>query len=368
MSFDFGAYVSACENELGPAPAMATCIEGEDLPFTYTDSSGVKKVLSRADLKETVLWEDVDDINTQEVIQCDEPSLIIRDLANGGCFPDQKVVRKDTEFKGAKVTWIGVCLKTHKATTQHKNWFDDVGYIGYNEKTGAACFFQGRHQLDPSGRKAVPGDIQLPTTRLVESTKPWKALVERDDCVRCHASGPWLHTPLVDNVVNSKTGERVMPSEKRLGKLPYKIVFQKELQAAAGPDKWDPKVLSVPKSHPAAFCTSCHSIGFKDYCRRYIQTSILTKPVEKKLLESPHSKAWNDHPYWTEAIAEIYFRNLSPESKNLSKSGWHNSLVGLREKDGTVILPKSVESALNAVNKCCWNEEQDPMCRWEGYP
>lgn len=343
---DVSKYAELCRAELGfvgVAIPPLNCLDGGEVPLQIEGKMPTEeqyKLLSEGKLG------------------CDNPSWLFQ----AGCLNYNFVLHRPiTE----DVDLALICRSRHYTTVKNREareaaykvsssaadfkalfYFDSLGMIVSNKKTGKTCFFD---QVDPvyggfipfPDRLTPPSEEELPLPKpvgeaaqdskikleVLEVTpaQTWKSpfrMVTVDRCTACHDSGPWKHTAWIPDGIKIPSNPKGVPLIA-IGPVfePWRVRFE-----PLGVNT-DPVVVNG-KSEPQ-LCTSCHSIGREFTCKSFMNyASGLTDPsILSKRGSEPHRK-----------------RTMPPQS-NEAKSMNDDDFI----KDWDIkFLPH-----LNALKRCC---------------
>ena len=216
---DAFSYLSVCEAEIGPLPAL-DCSTGTEVPITATDAMGTQRISHRTSLQDD---------------RCDRPSV-------DGCTIGT--------YAAATTTASGAIVAYTCRNYSGGPEFDAIAAIVTLPETGATCFFTTEIAEDRYGDgRAIPRPGSGEDLAFEEGRPFWSMeALQADACGSCHDNDAILRTPWID-------AAGVVPRHDPLG--PYHIIAREAL-AAANPD-WRP---TRPLVHPdAAACTTCHRLG-----------------------------------------------------------------------------------------------------------
>lgn len=205
-------------------------------------------------------------------------------------------------------------------------YFDSLGMIVSNKKSGKTCFFD---QVDPvyggfipyPDRKTPPTANEVPLPRpagellakkeiqdqvlQVTPDITWKKpfqTARNDRCTMCHDSGPWKHSPWLPPEVKVPANNKNIPYIAIGPAFDYwRTTFEPTAISTA-----DVKVSTAEgvRTEPQ-LCTSCHRIGREMTCRQMIEFA--TGHVEPGPLsatgKTAHARKWM--PPSTKEIAEL---------------------------------------------------------------
>lgn len=353
---DISAYASMCRHEVGfdgiDIPPM-NCLDGAEVP-TLIDgkppTTAQYEKLSRAE------------------IGCDNPSW----LFGVGCVNYNFVL---TRKLNEDVHLALICrsrsfsspdnLAARKKTYQDKQdldsfkklyYFDSLGMIVSNRKTGKTCFFD---QVDPvyggfipyPDRRTSPTIDELPSPKPVDALmasdeiksnviavtpyKTWKKPFQTsrgDRCTVCHDSGPWKHTPWLPSGIDVPNNDKTIPYIALGPAFEYwRTTFQ---PTAVNTADVTVQTSDGPKTEPQ-LCTSCHRIGREATCKDTINYA--TGHSEPALLSETgklaHSRRW-----------------MPPQSPKAA---------AMNEADFIKDWDAKYKAHFDAMRRCCDNPKQD---------
>lgn len=288
---DISAYASYCRHELGfdgvEIPPM-NCLDGTEIP-TLIDG----KPPSEAQYQQLAKSE----------IGCDQPSW----LQGIGCvnynFVLKRKISDDVQLalicrsrSFSTVDNLTARRKTYDAKQDLESfkklyYFDSLGLIVTNGKSGKTCFFD---QVDPvyggfipyPDRRSPPAASELPAPKPTEALakseliqnevltvtpdKTWKKpfqTARNDRCTICHDSGPWKHSPWLPPGLDIPANDKSIPYIAIGPSFEYwRTTFE---PTAINTADIQVKTATGSKTEPQ-LCTSCHRIGREATCRDMI--------------------------------------------------------------------------------------------------
>ena len=175
---DLASYSAACERELGPFPEIK-CLEAEVIPMTNNSEEISEKILSTFNEGKSILS-----------MKCDRPSLIGMDDKFGQCIPYSRFGSIRATAK-KPVHWAFLCRRMYPRAMTNPH-FDQIAAIGYNVKTGATCFFNGRQNMIPpdpkKGTDFAVDSRTLPLPSQDTTGKYWESFATVAVWACCHLS------------------------------------------------------------------------------------------------------------------------------------------------------------------------------------
>lgn len=279
---DVIGYAQYCKQELEVPPATLApfnCMDGLEIPVTIDG-----KPLTEANYKELVAHK----------TGCDLPSWLGTEPCANYAFVQEREIapnvpaylfcrlRAFSNFKSRAER-----LADYQAKPTFENFmsyyvFDSLGLIWTNTKSGKTCYFDFIGKTY-GGYVPSPDDETLPTFEALPNPKPpveiaagtdreflwkrngratWKPPTEvaaKDDCIRCHDSGPFKSSPWI---------RQVMLVPHNAENTPYLIIGS---ALSSWKERFPVKAISTApidnngKLEPQ-ICTSCHRIGSLDTC------------------------------------------------------------------------------------------------------
>ena len=251
------AYTSDCMNDLGDLPMFAddadfNCMDPSMhvVPITSTSASGVVTTLDET----TTDWP-LTSAESAATRRCDRPAWLGYDGVTGAtqCAPFSRI----GEWQNAQGTrFVMVCRRyATRALTDPK--FDDINFIAHNPTSGKTCYFNSHLGGTEDGTK-------IPAPDTTTADKFWfdPAGVRDAGCPACHDSGPFMHSPWVDQVVDKTTNHTLVPriteDAAYTAQTKYSI-FGRESFAT---DKASQQVWAQPQHLTnVGSCGNCHRIG-----------------------------------------------------------------------------------------------------------
>ena len=221
------AYAKMCEPHLGVVPTV-DCGAGVPIPITV---------------------DGVEVFENPGLHGCDNPSLQM-----GDCMPGSSVQRHaGTDSAGSplpEVTWLSFCRHDGRGEYFGFEVGNSVQLIGYNEQTGATCFFEsgdnspwtsvgennrligvlpGANDPEFDDAYSVPGDTQ---------------------CVQCHQSDPFIHNPWIKGATLPENPDEPVVPIVHGPNSPYFVV---------GGGHWDMRTIHIENNG----CQSCHRVAME---------------------------------------------------------------------------------------------------------
>lgn len=312
-----------CTQEIGPVPPF-NCLEGELIPITQGDAPIAQHAPKQ---------------------KCDRPPLLGLGLSptQGQCVPYSRIgTLPGSNVHGAvdpNIQWVFICRRYRVRSDANDPRFEDVALIGHNKATGATCFFQAL-------KYDAVQDLAFDATRVPAPDEPAAATpvgkpkaanfwltpagTASINCYSCHDSGPFIHTPHVDQVRRTVAGQSVpiVPADPNLKATPaepsrYRFVG---VPFAA----WPTPVRLRPLGN---VCTTCHSIGVYQTCDRFAKNSTgMMRPTDI----TNHGWSW-------------------PRSHWMPPDG---AMAGITQAEWTQLY----QASLNKIIQCCGNV-MDASCR-----
>ena len=272
-NYDIVTYAKECSERLGRLPAF-NCLDGEIIKIEVdgeVPSHGYPEFAG----------------DSSGNLDCDKPAHLA--MGNEGrCMPWARLgrlpsIRADGTTH-PDVDTVFICRRYNGRDGSYR-WrdgqtydarvfpgFEDVAVIQHNRVTGETCWFQMLDSTAKDARRVPPPDEeQLP------SDAPSTALSARTfwlspqrtaaiNCLSCHDSDPWIHTPYVAQV-KDRNGRPILPSHP-FG--PYKNMGRKYFTDWLTANRQSFSV--APRE--ANSCVSCHRIGSKNTCGNFAAQSI----------------------------------------------------------------------------------------------
>jgi hypothetical protein len=231
-------------------------------------------------------------------------------------------------------------------------YFDSLGMIVTNKKTGKTCFFDqvvatyGGYIPFPD-RREPPALTDLPEPRPageaaanqavvdevinVTPAKTWKKPFQTarlDRCTICHDGGPWKHTPWLPAAAG------IPPNPTGVPFIPIGPVFE-GWRSLHRPTAVTTVPVDVNGKKEPQLCTSCHRIGYEDTCRNGIDFATGHKDIIKltKIIQPVRAKLW-----------------MPPETVDTKKLNDHDFEVDWQTK---------YKAHYDALRRCCDNPGQE---------
>jgi hypothetical protein len=183
--------------------------------------------------------------------------------SNGQSNPYSSVGRMPGTNPEVQWIWVVRQYQTKALTSDSFPFSPDMAVIGHHPRTGATAYLQ---YYDPYCPK--PGEVMVSPTSAggAQFWSPMDSLIPSFRCQRCHAPGPFIHTPWVNQVTigggeaaDATPVEGVVPSDP-MG--PFFYVWSDSGQPFAN---WDSALIaSKGGGHwrkPGNKCTQCHRIA-----------------------------------------------------------------------------------------------------------
>ncbi len=252
---NFYSYGRQCAQEVAQVPAFS-CMAGEVIPITVNGQTPQ---------------------SYQPHMTCDKPSLLPANAkgAQGQCLPGSRalVLRDD-----AKAQISAICRKK-VVRPGDAYWFDEINVVAHNLKSGKTCWFTAKAAEPLQVASGIDGRL-VPSPTAVswkwayqhgehathESVQAWRAdhthkpqprpehiwqspaAVAKENCVRCHDSGPFMYSPYI----------------AQTGQLPGDPFGKYQPKAVGASFKWWPTPLAI--STRGNTCTACHRMGNMNSC------------------------------------------------------------------------------------------------------
>lgn len=278
------AYAGQCAQRLGRLKPM-NCLDGEIIPITI-EGVPIPTELTATQASSYRFG------TGQSQQSCDKPALL--ELGEQGqCIPYSRVMRVDSfrpdGSKHPDVDTILLCRRYTARLGRH-SWrgqsyegakspaFEDIAIIQHNRVTGETCWFQALPPLGESkdARRVPPPDEgALPAgtpSHAERASTFWLSPAEtaQRDCVMCHDADPWMHSPYIDQVRLSDGSSLVFSGMKASGGRTgrYSVVGSRYF-----PSWTMPTALAAAPLANGRSCTSCHELGSRESCARWISQS-----------------------------------------------------------------------------------------------
>lgn len=283
-------YAKLCKAELGMPEAILppwNCVEGTEIPITVggkpLDAATYKTLARTGNGCDKPSWlGDVPCSNYAFVqrreITADVSAVLLcrmRGFSNEkGVAARRADYEKDQQFTAFRALYD----------------FDSLGLIWTNKKTGKTCFFDYVGKVF-GGYVPSPDDDRVPAYDAMPEPKPpktlpagvteevvwkktarttWKApkeVAEKDNCVRCHDTGPFKSSPYMDQALKFEPNNMAVPflivgkvMERWRQQFPLYAISTTKVQASAG--------------EADQLCTSCHRIGSQASCDEEIAFAV----------------------------------------------------------------------------------------------
>jgi hypothetical protein len=142
-----------------------------------------------------------------------------------------------------------------------------LGVIGNKLSTGETCFFSILDGVE-NNNLPIPGESGYNEKWMTPSA------VAADQCVNCHMSSPFLHTPAVDQLQHPQIpNELLVPLT---GNTPYSVIGEEFRQ---------PFNANIQNS-----CTTCHRPQCTEQFQNYPLDELVMPPPFKNITEFDHSE------------------------------------------------------------------------------
>jgi hypothetical protein len=325
------AYAEACVAQLGDIPFFPRVGEGEGDYATYNclDSTPIPTTVTLPD-GQVLLPE-------EQVSACDNPQFIYslcEPNAVSGRTNGPRVASRENE-QGTH--WVLLCRKSKNQEGE----YNDIAMLGHNPYTGKTCYFQNALYNKTDGLHIPhPGDKVDSTASPEQSESLWRGIQggygSGIECVECHDSDPFIHTPWIDGALDSK-GDPIIPKmgiddgfTQGFNEAPYALVD------LAGQGWTMPKVLTSPE---ARSCTKCHRIGDGRWAKSWMNRMEGKNANWNGMVTDEYLKF--SHMYW-----------MPPEMEGIDESTWGESEYG---------------KAFTFIQNCADNPS-DEACKWDELP
>lgn len=320
LNEDISAYAAMCRHELGfddvVIPPM-NCLDGTEIPTLIDGKPPTADQYQRLAAGQL----GCDQPSWLEGIGCVNYNFVLTRKLNDQV--DLALICRSRNF--SSVDNLASRRKIYEAkqdidSFRRLYYFDSLGMIVANKKTGKTCFFD---QVDPvfggfipyPDRRTIPTADELPSPRpsdaiatnpviqndvlTVTPAKTWKKPFQTarvDRCTICHDNGPWKHTPWLTDAVQIPSNDKNIPYTALGPAFEYwRTTFEPTAVTTA-----DVKVTAsdgTVRSEPQ-LCTSCHRIGREGTCRDMI--NFATGKANPGLLsetgKNPHLRRWMPPP------------------------------------------------------------------------
>lgn len=155
----------------------------------------------------------------------------------------------------------------------------DIAIIGHHPRTGATAFYQYYKPAEPRSARVIVAPF---SEGGADFWSPIDTIADNFQCQRCHDSGPFIHTPWIDQVRTHDVAPGDPPAEPMVPSDPFGPYFFIE-----GPDEdgenlfafWDSVLIADwgggHLDMPENSCTGCHRvspdiIGLVENSTRYV--------------------------------------------------------------------------------------------------
>ncbi|MCX6129027.1 MAG: hypothetical protein NTX25_08185, partial [Proteobacteria bacterium] len=407
-------YGKVCAERLGPLPRDWSCLDGPTIPIT-------------SDGKEIPFGEH------KPGQKCDK-TIYLGLGEQGQCVPYARLLRLYTK---RDVETVAICRRYKMGTVGPDQTItqaidpalplvQDVAIVQHNIKTGETCFFQGLSgfrednrdlpvaRVPPPDEETLPADIVAKYAHLPAEQQPVAAKdfwIRPSDpgenpsepnfqCIICHDSDPFMHSPYVDqlnfdykfnpvaanlfggprsrdNLVNPGLGphpfegrqDKMVPCDPgakgpiKNGEVPQQLcVFNK----AEGVNEAKGKYSLVHEVHQRTFpktwnvipklangelddtCTKCHRIGSISTCRAWAPDSTGIRSVASNTQRTQYGKSF-PFSHWMPVVQADDFLASTPrclpDVNNPQRSA--NCDFGLQE------WKQRFEAAALRLDECC---------------
>ena len=349
---DISSYAEFCRQELGFVGVdikPLNCLDGAEVPLQIEGKPPTDDQYQKLSKGE---------------IGCDTPSW----LEGVGCVnynfvqyraiaPDVDLVlicrsRSYTTSKDRAARVAAYQASSSASDFRSLYYFDSLGMIATNKKTGKTCFFDqvvaayGGYIPFPDRRES-PAMNDLPEPRPageaatnesiisevinVTPAKTWKKPFQTarlDRCTICHDSGPWKHTPWLPASAD------VPPNPRGVPMIPIGPIFE-GWRSLHRPTAVTTAPVEVNGKKEPQLCTSCHRIGFEETCRNGIGFATGQKDIVKVSQLGQQARV----KYW-----------MPPETADTKK---------LNDHDFEVDWQTRYKAHYDAMRRCCDNPGQD---------
>jgi hypothetical protein len=309
-------YGKRCAEKLGPLPPFS-CLDGKIIPVT---------------------------VNGREVHEavekCDKP--IYLGVGSGGrCKPNARLGRVDSG--NPNVDTVFICRRYQNVTNSQQPGFSDVAIVQHHRVTGETCFFQALGSEDLYGKRVPPpNEVRVPESVRAEHPDAadandfWIAPsgMSNIQCVRCHDSDPFIHTPYVDQVFLDAEKKIQMVPEDPFGQ--YKVIGT-EFGTSNWPETFAVKSTSAVNGN----CTTCHRIGSQSTCQEFAGDSVGSGAAVRSQIE-PYKTEWAKE--WRNA------RWMAPHELYANQGQWnHFVLPSATEQMRCCSLVNARRSSINST-------------------
>lgn len=230
--------------------------------------------------------------------------------------------------------------------------FDSLGLIWTNTKTGKTCYFDfvgrvfGGYIPSPDDEK-VPQMSDMPNPKppetLPDGIMPeqvwrknargtWKEpgeVASKDNCIRCHDSGPFKTSPYIDQVLKLPVNDPTVPYQI-VGRVmdPWRQQFPLVAVTTS-------KVVTDNGAEAEQLCTACHRIGSQATCEQ--QLAFATGKAAPVSLSAHGSTFFN----------RMWMPPLTPELQQ----AWQ----GKSERQLSAAWSALYDAHVNKMRCCCLN-------------
>lgn len=207
-----------------------------------------------------------------------------------------------------EVQWVFVVRQysIKKPTDDNFPYSGDIAVIGHHPRTGATAFYQFYKPAEPkSGRVVVaPFSEDGP-----EFWSPVDTIAKSFQCQRCHDTGPFIHTPWIDQVRVRETGPGEPPTEPMVPSDPLGPYFFIDADEGELFHFWSDSIKYLDK--PANKCTRCHRagpdlIGLTQNATRYAGVDPEHRDPFSVASDSSQTPAYRDLP-WMPPVSMVDF-------------------------------------------------------------
>jgi len=345
--YDILTYGKQCAERLGELKPFS-CLDGQIIPITVNGSVPADGYPAFGPGG-----------NRQQ--DCDKPALLGLG-GDGRCPPYARLGRlKSFASDGSEKTDVEtafICRRykgrfgpqTYRGETYDASVypaFEDVAIVQHNNKTGETCWFQMLSTSSPKDARRVPP----PTEAQLPDDAPAHALSAVDfwlppastagiNCLSCHDSDPFIHTPYVDQV-RQADGTPMVP-ERPFG--PYKMLGRKFFTNwLSGTETGGTRSFAVTTADGTNSCTSCHRIGSQNTCRQFLKQSVGI------------TAATSISEFGLDEYALRYWMPpTGTQNRPADETAWHNNEGGFKEAAERMIFccnnPTSAECKRTPIN------------------
>ncbi len=248
-------YGQICADKLGPIPSFSCNDDGQVLPITVTQPNGTVTT------------------PTTPVPKCDRP-IYLGTGDNNYCKPFARIGRLKTK-EGVETTFI--CRQYGQVPGADHPLFNDVAIVQHSTVTGETCWFQAlSSNSGPLYGKRVPPPTELvrpdgldPRAKNAEQFWLTPQGTAGINCVNCHDSDPFMHSPYVDQV---RQGDSTLVASSPRSKY---IMLGPQF----GFGNWPTAYNVTPSGN--ALCDTCHRIGSLNTCETWVRDSSNRNPFQK---------------------------------------------------------------------------------------